>query len=173
MFAYCLNNPVNMIDIAGDWPSLTSFFTAIAVVAAVVAVAAVCVATAGTAVVAGGAIVSSVAATTAVEVATVATEVAVVSSGIATISATVEVIDTTTYYPAFTPVIESKQETIVYSKTDPDPYKREGQKKQGRENKNKSRKKENFRPRNNRRDGKPAKPKHHTPGRDHRKFDIY
>ena len=52
----------------------------------------------------------------------------------------------------------------------PDPYKRPGQKKQGRENKNKSRNGKNWNPRNNRRDGKPAMPKKHTPGSDHRKF---
>lgn len=56
------------------------------------------------------------------------------------------------------------------SKYDPDPYARPNQKKQNRETKNKNRKKDNFQPRNNRRDGKPAPPKHHTPGRDHRKY---
>ena len=33
----------------------------------------------------------------------------------------------------------------------------------------KNRTKDNYTPRNNRRDGKPAKPPKHTPGRDHRK----
>ena len=56
------------------------------------------------------------------------------------------------------------------SKSEVDPYARPGQKKQGRENKNKSRQRDNFKPRNNRRDGKPAPPKHHTPGRDHQRF---
>ena len=54
--------------------------------------------------------------------------------------------------------------------SDPDPYARPNQKKQGRENKNKNRKKRNFTSRNNRRDGKPAPPKRHTPGHDHQKF---
>lgn len=67
--------------------------------------------------------------------------------------------------------------TISYSaskskeKDDVDPYARAGQKKQGREVKSKSRQKENFNPRNNKRDKKPAKPKKHTPSRrGHTKF---
>ncbi len=58
----------------------------------------------------------------------------------------------------------------IKNKYDPDPYARPGQKKQYRENKNKNRKKKDFEPRNNRRDNMPRPPKHHTPGRDHRKF---
>ena len=53
---------------------------------------------------------------------------------------------------------------------DPDPYKRENQKKQSRETKNKNRKKSNYKPKNNRRDNKPAKPKKHTPSKAHRKI---
>ena len=64
---------------------------------------------------------------------------------------------------------------IVYakgrSKEDVDPYARPGQKKQGRENKNKSRQNENFKSRNNKRNGKPAEPKHHTPGKVHQKYN--
>ena len=56
------------------------------------------------------------------------------------------------------------------SKSEVDPYARPNQKKQGRENKNKNRQKSNYTPRNNRRDGKPAPPKHHTPSSDHQKF---
>ena len=63
---------------------------------------------------------------------------------------------------------------IVYEKVksnnNPDPYGRAGQKKQGRELKQKSRKNKDFKPRNNKRDGKPAKPKKHTPGKNHRKY---
>lgn len=51
------------------------------------------------------------------------------------------------------------------SKEEVDPYARPGQKKQGRENKNKSRRDDNFESRNNRRNKKPAKPKRHTPSR--------
>ena len=62
---------------------------------------------------------------------------------------------------------------VQFSKNndDPDPYRRPGQKKQGRENKNKSRKSEDFESRSNKRHGPPP-PKHHTPGRDHRKYSI-
>ena len=46
-----------------------------------------------------------------------------------------------------------------------DPYARPGQKKQGRERKNKARKGSNWKPRSN-----PKPPKKHTPGREHRKY---
>ena len=48
LFAYCFNNPVNMSDETGTWPSwATKVVAAVAVVAVVAAVAAVTVATAG------------------------------------------------------------------------------------------------------------------------------
>ena len=56
-------------------------------------------------------------------------------------------------------------------KYDPNPYKRPGEKKQNRENRSKSRQKGNWQPRNNRRDGKPAKPKSHSPSKKgHKKY---
>ena len=57
---------------------------------------------------------------------------------------------------------------------DPNPYRRAGEKKQNRENRNKSREKDDWQPRNNKRDGKPAKPKSHTPSKKgHKKyFDV-
>ena len=65
---------------------------------------------------------------------------------------------------------------IVYAKTkkvktkqEVDPYARAGQKKQGREKKNKNRRNDNFEDRSNKRTKKP--PKHHTPGKDHQKYD--
>ena len=61
-------------------------------------------------------------------------------------------------------IIEEKE------KYDPNPYKRPGEKKQNRENRNKSRQKKDWKPRNNRRSGKPAKTKKHIPGRDHKKY---
>jgi len=67
--------------------------------------------------------------------------------------------------PATTPQVE-------FQEYDPNPYKRAGQKKQGRENRNKSRTKPQWKSRNNRRDGKPAKPKKHTPSNDHRRFST-
>lgn len=55
-------------------------------------------------------------------------------------------------------------------KYDPNPYRRPGEKKQNRENRIKSRQKSNWKPRNNKRDGKPAKPKPHSPSKKgHRK----
>lgn len=50
---------------------------------------------------------------------------------------------------------------------DPDPFKRPGQKKQGGELKNKSRKKPGWQPRGGRR--RPVPPKKHTLGRDHKR----
>ena len=48
MFAYCMNNPVNMSDSTGNWPKwATKLVAAVAVVAVVAVVAAVTVATAG------------------------------------------------------------------------------------------------------------------------------
>ena len=51
------------------------------------------------------------------------------------------------------------------SRDDPDPYSRPGQKKQGRERKNKSRTSKDWKPRST-----PKPPKKHTPGRGHRKY---
>ena len=48
MFAYCMNNPVNMSDPSGNWPKwATKLVAAVAVVAVVAVIAAVTVATAG------------------------------------------------------------------------------------------------------------------------------
>ena len=54
------------------------------------------------------------------------------------------------------------------SNNEADPYARPGQKKQGRERKNKARQSKDWKPRSN-----PKPPKKHTPGRDHRKFKRY
>ena len=54
-------------------------------------------------------------------------------------------------------------------KSDPDPFKRPGQKKQGRERKTKARKSPDWVQRNGRRDGPRPLPKH-TPGKAHRKY---
>lgn len=63
--------------------------------------------------------------------------------------------------------------SLIYLQYDPDPYKRPGQHKQGNELKNKSRQKPGWEQRNGYRRG-PKPPKHHTPGRDHRRhFIIY
>ena len=62
---------------------------------------------------------------------------------------------------------------IKQSTRDADPYRRPDQKKQGRELKSKARTKDSFKSRNNRRDGMPARPKHHTPGNDHKKYSVF
>ena len=56
---------------------------------------------------------------------------------------------------------------IVFASTNPDPYARPNQKKQGRERKSKARKSDKWKPRSN-----PRPPKKHTPGREHRKYGI-
>ena len=53
----------------------------------------------------------------------------------------------------------------VKSSSDPDPYARPGQKKQGRERKSKARKNKKWKSRTT-----PKAPKKHTPGRGHRKY---
>lgn len=63
----------------------------------------------------------------------------------------------------------AKSKSNEKSKEDVDPYARPGQKKQGREKKNKNRRNDNFEDRSNKRTKKP--PKHHTPGKDHQKYD--
>ncbi len=146
LFAYTDNNPVNRIDESGYfWGELAK---AIAVATAVVAVTALVVATGGLAVaaVAGGA--TAVMATSA-SMAVASAGIAVCGIGLAG-SVTAATIELAKNY-------------------DPDPYGRPGQKKQGRENKEKK-KKDNWTPRNNKRNGKPAEPKHHTPGREHQKY---
>lgn len=58
---------------------------------------------------------------------------------------------------------------ISFSKDyNPDPYARPGQKKQGRERKEKKKGGGDWNPHNNRRNERP--PKHHTPGREHQKY---
>ncbi|MBR5947261.1 MAG: hypothetical protein IKZ82_01270 [Clostridia bacterium] len=68
--------------------------------------------------------------------------------------------------------VQTIWDSIVLSKTknpDPDPNARPGQKKQGRELKNKARKSPKWTPRK----PTPKPPKHHTPGRDHRKYSGF
>ncbi|MBQ6171886.1 MAG: RHS repeat-associated core domain-containing protein [Clostridia bacterium] len=160
MFAYCSNNPVMGYDPSGEWSWASIFSAALAITAIVaitVAVVAATVVTCGTTApalaTAGVVIVSNTATTTLTSVAITSTCVAATCAAAA---ATIELIDSTVEY--------------AKSDYDPDPYKRPNQKKQGRENKNKARKKKDWEPRNNCRDRMPRKPKHHTPGDDHRKY---
>ncbi len=145
LYSYCDNNPIIRVDFGGDfWREL---FTAIAVTAAVVAAGALVVATGGLAVaaVAGGGTMLAV------------TSVTTTALGVAVTAGTVAV----TSYAAAT-IIESN---IIYAKSKADPYARPGQKKQGRERKNKSRNKPDWKEKT-----KPRPPKKHTPGREHRKY---
>ena len=61
----------------------------------------------------------------------------------------------------------AKSKSKEKSKEEVDPYARAGQKKQGRERKNKARQSKNWKPKSN-----PKMPKKHTPGRDHRKYNV-
>ncbi|MBQ7551651.1 MAG: GIY-YIG nuclease family protein, partial [Bacteroidales bacterium] len=83
LFAYCFNNPVNMSDTTGKWPSWSQVCFAVTVTALTVAAAAAVVATAGAAApalaLAGGGIISASAAATATSVATAA----LVTAGVA------------------------------------------------------------------------------------------
>ena len=97
MFAYCFNDPVNMFDPIGGWPSWSQVFAEIAIAAAAVAVVAAVVATCGAAApalaVAGGGIaggISAGAAAAAASVATGAMVVAGASAAAAVTSAAVE-----------------------------------------------------------------------------------
>ena len=60
LFAYCLNNPVNMSDPLGNWPSWRTIFKVAATVITVTAVAVAIVATAGAAGVAAGVVSTAV-----------------------------------------------------------------------------------------------------------------
>ena len=91
MWAYCLNNSVNMIDVNGELASWSQIFTGIAIAAAIVAVVAVTVMTVGAAapalaLVSGTAISSAMLTTTA----TAAVATAGIASAAAVISASVE-----------------------------------------------------------------------------------
>ena len=66
----------------------------------------------------------------------------------------------------FDALLGSETNTITEDKTnEADPYARPGQKKQGRERKNKARQSKDWKPRST-----PKPLKKHTPGRDHRKY---
>lgn len=56
---------------------------------------------------------------------------------------------------------------IVYEASKNDPYARPGQKKQGRESKEKKKESDDWKGNPNK---KPPLPKQHTPGKDHRKY---
>ena len=90
LFAYCFNNPVNMSDPIGNWPSWSQIFTGIAIAAVAVAAVAAVVATAGAAApalaVAGGGIIGGISVGAAATAATVATG-AMIVAGASTVAA--------------------------------------------------------------------------------------
>ena len=98
LFAYCFNNPVNMVDGAGNWPKLSTIFSVVAVVAVAVAAVAITVATCGAAVpalaVAGGGIVS---AGTGAAAASVASTALVAAGVTATASIVTNVVENSNY----------------------------------------------------------------------------
>ena len=92
LFAYCLNNPVNMTDPTGNWPKLSKIFTAVAIAAVAVAAVAVTVATCGAAApalaVAGGGIIGGMSAGAVATATSVATG-AMIVAGVSTTAAAV------------------------------------------------------------------------------------
>jgi len=75
MFAYCFNNPVNMDDSSGNWPSWNTIWKAAAIVATVVAV--VAVATVAVVTLPVSSIATTIAVTSAITIVSKAAEVAV------------------------------------------------------------------------------------------------
>ncbi|MBR0577409.1 RHS repeat-associated core domain-containing protein [Proteiniclasticum sp. BAD-10] len=149
LFAYCDNNPIMRMDDDGEfWKEIG---LAVGITAGIVAVGALVVATGGLAVVAvaggGTMLVATSTTTAALGVAAVAGKVAY---GGILVHATAE----------------TAERYISYSKSKSDPYARPGQKKQGRERKEKN-KNDNWKQNPN----KKAKPlPKHIPGREHRKY---
>ena len=98
LFSYCFNNPVNMGDPTGNWPSLSQIFTVVAVAAVVVAAVAATVATCGAAAPAlaavGGGIISAGAVASA---ATVATGALITAGAAATAAIVTTVVENTSY----------------------------------------------------------------------------
>ncbi len=148
LFAYCGNNPVNMVDSAGN--------EAISISVCVVGGVAIMLLT--------GAYSSTPARQQGIQ-----GFVAYVIDSYNTVKTVAIAV-----YDKVSSGIASAYVAASKSKDDVDPYRRSGQKKQRRERKNKSRRSEKFKSRNNRRDNMPSPPKHHTPSPDHQKsFSNY
>ena len=95
LFAYCLNNPINMTDDSGNWPELSTIFTNMAVAALAVATAAAVLTVAAVSApalitVCGTMISTAAVATAATTVGTQAVAVATASIAAAVVSSKVE-----------------------------------------------------------------------------------
>lgn len=159
LFAYCKNNPINYSDSTGEVAILASLgallYSAAAFVGAVAVTATVIVAVKGA--VELGETISEAVSDAVGEKDSATTRAKAPQQS--TIQDNTECV-----------IGNSSTEIKTKEKYNPNPYAREGEKKQNRENRTKARTKLGWQPRNNRRDGKPAKPKAHTPGRDHDKY---
>lgn len=101
LYSYCFNNPVNISDPSGNWPSWSQIFTGIAIAAVAVGAVAAVVATAGAAApalaTAGAGIIGGISAGAAATAATVATGAMVVAGVSATAAVVTSVVENTSY----------------------------------------------------------------------------
>lgn len=101
LYSDCFNNPVNMSDPSGSWPSWSQIFTGIAIAAVAVAAVAAVVATAGAVApalaAAGGGIIGGISAGAAATAAIVATGAMVVAGVSATAAVVTSVVENTSY----------------------------------------------------------------------------
>ena len=153
MYVYCRNNPVNFVDYTGEMELLLGWST----------------------------IMGSIA---VIEPTIIGEVLFVVGIVIIVLTGKVEPVyyDNITLDDVNTSESMTQESSVLTSDTleitksdsyDPNPYGRPGEKKQNRENRSKSRTKQGWEPRNNRRDGKPAKPKSHTPSKKgHKKYFV-
>ena len=152
MFAYCYNNRVNYVDYTGKESLLLAVGSAVLSTLGKAAVfAAKAMVVAGTLLLIAEAAKDAIDATVVVDVVISMVDSAISDSADSEVEAPPQKIESS----------EIKSDADY----DPNSYKRAGEKKQNRENRSKSRSKAGWNPRNNRRDGKPAKPKSHTPSK--------
>ena len=149
MFAYCLNNPVNMVDSQGDVAIIDD---------ALLLLLLLLVGTIETAAYVG----------TDVSTSSASNIGGILSDPLPAIKETY--VETFVVAAVMVTVLTTPRTgsgISVVEDRNPDPYARPGQKKQEREKKEKKRKNRNFKNRSGKR--RPSEPKRHTPGRDHRK----